>query len=232
MKSRYIEKATGRWWSMSIYVGNIDGKGAKVKLCDYDNEKEETDWLSMEEFKQRFDNVPWPKPKVVVTPVGLSAKSPAKQRIYIQLYCPECGSPLSHDGSCYPTSPLQFPHKCSNPNCKYEKTIFSVHHGMFADATEAQMSKLEAGTYKESTDGRLENRNSIFKEDSIILAVPFDSAGEELEYCRKTLEAVEKILATPKFMGTVSEAVVSLFEKRKRRVKGRIAELEAGNPKI
>jgi hypothetical protein len=103
---------------------------------------------------------------------------------------------------------------------------------MFADATEAQMSKLEAGTYKESTDGRLENRNSIFKEDSIILAVPFDSAGEELEYCRKTLEAVEKILATPKFMGTVSEAVVSLFEKRKRRVKGRIAELEAGNPKI
>jgi hypothetical protein len=31
---------------------------------------------------------------------------------------------------------------------------------MFADATEAQMSKLEAGTYKESTDGRLENRNS------------------------------------------------------------------------
>lgn len=228
MKSRYIEKSTGRWWSMSTYVGDIDGKGAKVKLCDYDNEKEETDWLSMEEFKQRFDDVPWPKPKVVVTPVGLSAKSPAKQRIYIQLYCPECGSPLLYDGSCYPTSPLQFPHKCSNPNCKYEKTIFSVHHGMFADATEAQMSKLEVGTYKEFTDGRLENRNSIFKEDSIILTVPFDSAGEELEYYRRALKAVEKILANPKFLGTASEAVVSLFEKRRQRVKDRIAELEGG----
>ena len=226
MKSRYIEKSTGRWWSMSTYIGDIDGKGAKVKLCDYDNEKEESDWLSMEEFKQRFDNVPWPKPKVVVTPVGLSAKSPAKQRVYIQLYCPECGSPLSWDGSCYPTSPLQFPHKCSAPDCKYVKTVFTVHHGMFADATEAQVSKLAAGTYTESADGRLENCNSISKEDAIILAVPFDSAGEELEYCRKTLEAVEKILANPKFMGTASEAVVSLFEKRRLRLKGRIAELE------
>ena len=228
MKTRYIEKSTGRWWSMSTYVGDIDGKGAKVKLCDYDNEKEETGWLSMEEFEQRFDNVPWPKPKVVVTSVGSSAKSPAKQRIYVQLFCPECGSPLLYDGSCYPTSPLQFPHKCSNPDCKYQKTISSVHHGMFADATEAQMAKLEAGTYNEIADGRLENRNSISKEDTIILAVPFDSAGEELEYCRKALEAVEKILANPKFMGTASEAVVSLFEKRRRRVKGRIAELEAG----
>lgn len=228
MKSRYIEKSTGRWWSMYIYVGDIDGKGEKVKLCDYDNEKEETDWLSMEEFKQRFDYVPWPKPKVVVTPVGLSAKSPAKQRIYIQLYCPECGSPLSFYGYCCPSSPLQYPHKCSAPDCKYDTTVFSVHHGMFADATEAQMSKLEAGTYTEFVDGSLENSNSIFEEGSIVLSVPFDSAGEELEYCRKTLEAVEKILANPKFMGTASEAVVTLFEKRRRRVKGRIAELEAG----
>lgn len=228
MKSRYIEKSTGRWWTMGTYVGDIDGKGEKVKLRDYDNEKEETDWLSMEEFKQRFDEVPWPKPKVVVTSVGLSAKSPAKQRIYVQLFCPECGSPLSFDGSCFLTSPLKFPHKCSNPDCKYEKTVLSVHHGMFADATEAQMAKLEAGAYTEFADGRLENRNSISKEDNIILAVPFDSVGEELEYCRKTLEAVDKILANPKFMGAVSEAVVSLFEKRRRRIKGRIAELESG----
>lgn len=229
MKSRYIEKATGRWWSMGIYdFGDIDGKGAKVKLYDYDNEKVETDWLSKEEFERRFDYVPWPEPKVVVTPVGMSAESPAKQRIYIQLYCTECGSPLSFYGRCCPSSPLQYPHKCSNPNCKYDKTIFSVHHGMFADATEAQVSKLEAGTYTEFADGSLENCNSKFQEDSIVLSVPFDSVGEELEYCRRTLEAVEKILANPKFMGTASEAVVSLFEKRKRRVKGRIAELEAG----
>jgi hypothetical protein len=228
MKSRYIEKSTGRWWSMSTYIGDIDGKGAKVKLCDYDNGKEESDWLSMEEFKQRFDNVPWPKPKVVITPIGLSAKSPAKQRIYVQLFCPECGSPLSYDGSCYPTSPLQFPHKCSNPNCKYEKTISSVHHGMFADATEAQIMKLEVGTYNEREDDRLENRGTDCVKNGILLDVHLGSVKDELEYYKGALEAVERKLSNPKFRELASDKVVALNEKRRQRIKEKIAELEAG----
>jgi len=74
----------------------------------------------------------------------------------------------------------------------------------------------------------LRDTRRISREEAhgILLDIHFGSISDELEYYKGALEAVERKLSNPKFRELASDKVVALNEKRRQRIKGKIAELE------
>ena len=151
MKSRYIEKSTGKLWECLSWV--VDHNEEYVKIREYDeyddNEYNTEITLKGSEFKEKFVFNPWPKPEICVEDVK------PRHPIHITLRCPECGSILNVHGGAILTSPLQYEHKCSNPACKYETCTSSYYSGMFATVTDEQEEKIMNGTYNEIKDGEI-----------------------------------------------------------------------------
>ena len=151
MKSRYIEKSTGKLWECVSWA--VDHNEEYVKIREYDeyddNEYNTEITLKGSEFKENFVFNPWPKPKICVEDVK------PRHPIHITLRCPECGSILNVHGGAILTSPLQYEHKCSNPACKYETCTSSYYSGMFASVTDEQEEKITNGTYNEMKDGEI-----------------------------------------------------------------------------
>lgn len=59
-------------------------------------------------------------------------------------------------------------------------------------------------------------------------SIQFGSVKDKLEYYKGALEAVERKLSNPKFKELASDKVVALNEKRRQRIKEKIADLETG----
>ena len=147
-KNIYIEKSTGKLWDCVYWF--IDHNGKFVRIREYDDNDRNTEiTLKGSEFEEKFVLNPWPKPEICIEDVK------PRHLIHIILRCPECGSILNaHDGVLL-TSPLQYEHKCSNPECKYETCISSYYSGMFAAVTDEQEKKIMNGVYNEITDGKI-----------------------------------------------------------------------------
>lgn len=75
-------------------------------------------------------------------------------------------------------------------------------------------------------EDRLENRAPDCDKNGILLDVHLGSIKDELEYYKGALEAVERKLSNPKFRELASDKAVALNEKRRQRIKEKIAELE------
>lgn len=142
----YIEKTTGKWYLRSSWSSGPDG-GTSV-LREYNNVDNKVT-VSGKELEIQFDIKRWPSPVIKVEEVK------PRYPIQIKLYCPECGSLLVTDGNAYCTSPLQYEHKCSNPDCKYEKCTRSYYSGMLCLVTDEQEKKINDGSFDELIDGRL-----------------------------------------------------------------------------
>ena len=149
---RYIEKNTGKLWKCTGLSTKGDDK--YYHMYSYDdlknNGKNAIRYdMKIEEIEDRFEEKPFQKPSI--TTLNVEPKHPIK----IILRCPECGSELKTKGGAILTSPLQYEHKCSNPDCTYERCTSSYYSGMIAAVTDEQEEKIKNGTYKESVDGEI-----------------------------------------------------------------------------
>ena len=149
---RYIEKNTGKLWKCTGFCTKGDDK--YYFMYSYDdlknNGKNAIRYdMKIEEIEDRFEEKPFQKPSI--TTLNVDPKHPIK----IILHCPECGSELKTKGGAILTSPLQYEHKCSNPDCTYERCTSSYYSGMFAAVTDEQEEKIKDGTYNENVDGEI-----------------------------------------------------------------------------
>ena len=148
MKSRCIEKSTGKLWECVSWF--IDQNGEFVRIREYDENDRNTEiTLKGSEFEEKFVFKPYLKPEICIEDVK------PRHPIHITLRCPECGSILNVHGGALLTSPLQYENKCSNPECKYETCTSSYYSGMFAAVTDEQEEKIMNGTYNEIQDGEI-----------------------------------------------------------------------------
>jgi hypothetical protein len=149
MKSKYIEKATGKWWTVkSECVSYSRPEESYMLLCEYDDTDGNTlIKLHPNKVKERFDYIPWPKPNTEIETVV------PRHPVHIVLKCPICGSVLKTVGGAICTSPLQYEHKCSNPDCKYEQCTKTIFSGMYAAVTDEQERLIQNGEYDEFKHG-------------------------------------------------------------------------------
>ena len=104
MKSRYIEKSTGKWWTCGCWFTEHDEQFVRIREYD-DNDRNTEITLKKSEFEEKFVSNPWPKPEICIEDVKPS------HPIRITLRCPECGSILNVHGGAILTSPVQYEHK-------------------------------------------------------------------------------------------------------------------------
>lgn len=147
---RYIEKSCGIVW---VLVQEFhDGGRHRYVLIRYDDLHKrdmESTTVTDKQLKELFDYKPYDEPIIDVQPAKL------RYPIRIILRCPECGSLLKHESGIVWSSVNQYNHRCSNPDCKYERSVSSYYTGMIAAVTEEQEKKIAAGTYDEITDGKI-----------------------------------------------------------------------------
>ena len=152
MKDRWIEKETGKLWRCNGFSTSTTDHIRRYMMIEYDSK--ETGWdkytyVTAEEREERFEHSPWPKP--IIDPEPVKPKHP----LHIVLRCPECGSILRQEGGVKLTSPAQYEHVCSNPDCKYETCTHSYYSGMYVAVTDEQKEKIMDGTFEENRDGEL-----------------------------------------------------------------------------
>ena len=146
-KRRYIEKSTGELWTCGGF--STDENHIRLyRMYKYDEPDSEIE-MTEEERDERFEYKPWP------APIRDLEQVKPRHPIHIVLRCPECGSPLKVEGGAYLTSPLQYEHKCSNKDCKYEVCTCSIYSGMYAAVTDYQEEKIKDGTFREHFDGEI-----------------------------------------------------------------------------
>lgn len=147
---RYIEKSCGTVWV--LVQESHDGGNHKYTLERYDElhkRDRESTTVTDKQLKELFDYKPYDEPIIDVQPAKL------RFPIRIRLRCPGCGSLLKQEGGIIYSPVIQYNHRCSNPDCKYERSISSYYTGMIAAVTEEQEKKIAAGTYDEITDGKI-----------------------------------------------------------------------------
>ena len=146
MRIRYIEKATGKWWSRCGCATRNDIYYILVREWDSDTKEE----IPEDEFNERFEHKPFENPSVDIEPVI------PRHPIHIVLRCPVCGSPLILRGGAILTYPVQYENECSNKDCKYGGICTrSYYSGMYAAVTDEQEKAIADGTYEEQKHGEI-----------------------------------------------------------------------------
>ena len=150
--TRYIDKKTGELWKCCGFCTNGDERYYHMYVYnDLKNKGKDAirHDMTAAEIEDRFDEKPFEKPSIKI--LDVKQKHPVK----IILHCPECGAELKTKGGAICTSPLQYEHKCSNPDCTYERCTASYYSGMLAAVTDEQEEKIKDGTYNENVDGEI-----------------------------------------------------------------------------
>jgi hypothetical protein len=80
--------------------------------------------------------------------------------------------------------------------------------------------------YRDSRGVSLKEAFPFIRWDVVDRNAHFGSVKDKLEYYKGALEAVERKLSNPKFKELASDKVVALNEKRRQRIKEKIADLE------
>lgn len=97
---------------------------------------------------------------VELNPVVDVIDKPKYVKVIVEMNCPLCGSPLKQYDGILLSSPLQYKHKCTNPDCNYHTTTRRFYSGqeLWATSKEDAYRIISEGSEKEQE--KLEKRKN------------------------------------------------------------------------
>ena len=97
---------------------------------------------------------------VELGPVINVTDKPKYIKVIVDMNCPLCASPLKRVGGALLSSPLQFKHECTNPDCNYHTTTRRFYSGqeLWATSKEDAYRIISEGNEKEQE--KLEKRKN------------------------------------------------------------------------
>ena len=138
------------------WVINIDDKSLFPPGTPMENRIEAME-INEKAFKEKVSEI---FEFVELNPVVDVIDKPKYVKVIVEMNCPLCGSPLEHYDGTLLSSPLQYKHKCTNPDCNYHTTTRRFYSGqeLWATSKEDAYRIISEGSEKEQE--KLEKRKN------------------------------------------------------------------------
>ena len=159
---KFIEKKTGRVWVSLGFTTDGEIRIYRFSPLDSLEEPAREELKLTENLVLSVFNLENREPIVCIEQLKAFEKKQIHKEgtgyfaAQIILKCPYCGNMLKPEGGALLSYPVQYDHKCSNPECNYYTRTRSYYSGDCVYITYPIALKVLNGTYDEIKDGEID----------------------------------------------------------------------------